>query len=760
MKNIIILSVIVSVSALFAHSWTNATGSQDFNDPLNWFDLPSNYVFSASDNATVNKSGSDAAILSSDAIRGDLDIVRGLESPGEVFITGGTNSFVNLRLGYGQGVLALLDVSGGETSFSGFATIANTGYGRLNVSDGILNINRMQFSQNASSSSDFIMRGGEINITRYLYIGNGGQSQLTMTGGILNVNSEPLRLGRLNKSASGIIDLSGDAIVNALFSYTNIGEEGYAAVYISDDAVMNVDRIQLATISDPNSQGYIYMTGGELNVNGEYFIVGKRGQAGVEVSGGAINADAILLGEGATGETYQANGYLLVSDSGVVNLDNYLEVGSVGTGLVRLEGDSAQINPSQLTVAGNGIAEFVLNGSAGVGRGMTAFGGTSIDQTVHKGSLQLNEGAAVDALFIDGTEVAGDYVVIASSGRVSYLPSGEIIPVSLPAGDASDFLSADSQTAGWGATIYDAGTGSAFVVTSPVNAPKAAWTSAGANDVAVLDDDNAALNSAKAANGAVVGETATASLDVTTGADGQFVNLTIGEEAGSAGTVSVSGGSVAVDSVAYIGKQGSATLDISGGSFETMNLLAATGDTASSDIKISGSASFAANNLLALTAGSKLTISGYQASATVGNLSLDKNADIVFELDETHGVGTGLIVEGNAVLKGKISLVPLDQRIDATYTVLRCSGDIYIETESLIKTSFVNYEIVENGEYKELQVTFFTPDTCEEVVEGGFSLLADMNNDCYVNIEDIAIVATQWLVCNNPQDSNCDVFQN
>jgi len=47
------------------------------------------------------------------------------------------------------------------------------------------------------------------------------------------------------------------------------------------------------------------------------------------------------------------------------------------------------------------------------------------------------------------------------------------------------------------------------------------------------------------------------------------------------------------------------------------------------------------------------------------------------------------------------------------------------------------------------------PDTCAERWQAGEGLLADLNQDCYVNWADFTLFADQWLACNDPQDPNC-----
>ena len=51
-------------------------------------------------------------------------------------------------------------------------------------------------------------------------------------------------------------------------------------------------------------------------------------------------------------------------------------------------------------------------------------------------------------------------------------------------------------------------------------------------------------------------------------------------------------------------------------------------------------------------------------------------------------------------------------------------------------------------------VTVIDP-TCQDVIDSDLLLIGDINQDCYVDLNDFAIAAANWLSCNNPQDSNC-----
>ncbi len=46
-------------------------------------------------------------------------------------------------------------------------------------------------------------------------------------------------------------------------------------------------------------------------------------------------------------------------------------------------------------------------------------------------------------------------------------------------------------------------------------------------------------------------------------------------------------------------------------------------------------------------------------------------------------------------------------------------------------------------------------DSCQKVRDAGYTLAADFNGDCYITIDDIALMAADWLLCNDPEEVDC-----
>ncbi len=85
-----------------------------------------------------------------------------------------------------------------------------------------------------------------------------------------------------------------------------------------------------------------------------------------------------------------------------------------------------------------------------------------------------------------------------------------------------------------------------------------------------------------------------------------------------------------------------------------------------------------------------------------------------------------------------------------------------------ITTPTVTFPLVE-GEYTlrltafdgvapvvdEVVITINLP-SCQDVIDAGLNLAADLTGDCRVNLDDFRVLAQSWLTCVDPQDSTCD----
>ena len=57
--------------------------------------------------------------------------------------------------------------------------------------------------------------------------------------------------------------------------------------------------------------------------------------------------------------------------------------------------------------------------------------------------------------------------------------------------------------------------------------------------------------------------------------------------------------------------------------------------------------------------------------------------------------------------------------------------------------------------YKEITIEVTNP-TCRETIDAGFTIAGDLNDDCHVNLVDLAIMAFNWMKCITPGEEGCD----
>lgn len=231
------------------------------------------------------------------------------------------------------------------------------------------------------------------------------------------------------------------------------------------------------------------------------------------------------------------------------------------------------------------------------------------------------------------------------------------------------------------------------------------------------------------------------------------------------GTLSMNGHNL------YIGGDGIGEFNMSGGTLNVgseRNVILARNAGSEGSLTISGG-HFSCDNYLQVAAGSRgtITVIGSAASIQVGyRLDMKNKVDAVLNfVMDNNGVST--IECGNlAMLQG--ATINFDVTDDYNGTLTEASFDVITATniEMDANTTFNNlddvftfsHEIVDLGDgVKALRLTANEPilNTCEDVKRTHLMSIADLNEDCRVDFLDLAIMARNWLSCNDPQDLNC-----
>lgn len=565
-----------------------------------------------------------------------------------------------------------------------------------------------------------------------LRVGYGATGELHVTGGVSNFNGS-FMAGR-GAAAKGYVYISGGEIT-FLNSYMTVGESGFAHLEISDGTV-RANRFNMATKELATSQSEVVMTGGLIDLT-TTFACGTAGSGNLSLSGGQINVGTLL------------------------------SVGVTGQGLVSINGSAGQIQCGQLAVNSLSTIRLNIDGTTVFGNPITV---TTSDSTL-SGYFDPNFISDPNYIFdpncILGKEHGGLYVAVAAL-------QNDIQP-------SEPNLSPAALDAGWTSQTVNTGAGQAVLLSYPHSGNNVIWTSGSsriwsvpANWNATLDSDDVAvidlagtsgtiLNSIATCSGLVVGSTANGSLDFNNDANAAFGSLLVADKSASSGSLAISDGTLSVASTAIVGSSGNASFTMNGGAFYAGNLIAALNAESTADIQIANNAIVAIDGVVGLNAASKLSISGCQTNVRFGTLTTAQGSELGFVLEGAQGVGNGLVVNGNVVLAGKVQPSFVNGiKTDGTYTLLRSKGKITDKTGgNLVKSmpgSIVSYELVDIGGYHTLQITIYSPATCQEVINAGLGYSGDINEDCTIDILDFAEMASQWLLCNDPQGGvNCSL---
>ncbi len=260
------LVVCTSIASAATYNWTNGAGGNDFNNFNNWSAVPTQF---ATHDFYVNLAGANKAVISGD-LSGNPDDVRVgsiAGSPGELEITGGTNTFTNT---FRVGVLTTtstgtLTMSGGTlTSVLSYCTFGDGGgTAYVTMTGGTINSDRQTWGQTADSTATLDMSGGTINIDY------GDLSPATTSGSIRmgfgNTNLNISGTAVINTHKLGILQGGSINMTGGLINITGPGTLGNG----NPDPESTFDFTE-ADIAADLVMGQIVFDGGVFQVAGNY----------------------------------------------------------------------------------------------------------------------------------------------------------------------------------------------------------------------------------------------------------------------------------------------------------------------------------------------------------------------------------------------------------------------------------------------------------------------------------------------------------
>ncbi len=105
------------------------------------------------------------------------------------------------------------------------------------------------------------------------------------------------------------------------------------------------------------------------------------------------------------------------------------------------------------------------------------------------------------------------------------------------------------------------------------------------------------------------------------------------------------------------------------------------------------------------------------------------------------GQSTITASDGNAQLQNELSAILIGCENDQGYPYNCWSG--YVD-------EFAIYSGVLSADRVATHYAAWQPKNCADVMARGMTLPGDLNGDCQVDLDDFAILASQWHLCDNP----------
>ncbi len=184
-------------------------------------------------------------------------------------------------------------------------------------------------------------------------------------------------------------------------------------------------------------------------------------------------------------------------------------------------------------------------------------------------------------------------------------------------------------------------------------------------------------------------------------------------------------------------------------------------------VKDSGTLTTTTGNFTAQNEG-VLEVLGPDATVSIGgNLSMTQSGSrLIYKTDTVGNFVSGINIAGTATLSNYLEIGLLEGAVlySGTYEVtvltastIDISGLQGIDCSEGCMT--VNsYRVDDNGDGTYSLIVSFeidVPVDCADVYARGFGYATDINEDCSVDLNDFALMAAEWLFCNDPLDAFC-----
>lgn len=430
------------------------TNGHLFIDGTMAFNGTGSLATSTASSISVGGSGSQGTLVLTGSSVGDLSV--NIASGGSVSL--GADLVVDGALSVTDGTLSL---SGHNLTINGMVAVSGSG-----ALGGSVNSN---ITVNGSGSVGSFSLSGSAHTIHDLNLninGSGGTvtvgSDLTVAGA-LHLQSGMLALGNHNLTVSGYVDAIGTGTISSTggtdITINGTGNMGTIEFSSTGSVVgdLNIDvnggNGTIALGSDVTVQGTLFLTGGQLALNGhDLTINGSIDAGGSGNIAASAQSDITVNGSGSAG-TIEFSDTASTLHSLTLNIgggNGSISLGSDATisGTLTLTSGSLSLNGNQLTISGSanagGSGSIMVDNASGItltgsgNMGSLAFSGTSLGSlTVNTsgsgGSITLNSDLTIDGTLAltNGNIITGaNDLTIAAGGTVQGGSAGSYVVTS------------------------------------------------------------------------------------------------------------------------------------------------------------------------------------------------------------------------------------------------------------------------------------------------------------------------------------------
>lgn len=618
--SLVVAAVLAMSSAVPAQTltWTGATNGDWDTTTANWAGTAS--VFSNGSTVTFNDTATGTTGITTAAAVSPAGTVTVNNSTKDYSFSGagGLSGTLNLTK-LGAGALTLSNsnaftgtttLRGGTTTLAGSGVVAATGAGFTAIASStgdsatlvIKDSARLTTNGNfyvgnlAGANGTVLMQSGTIeHVGGFFRVGSDGNGTLNQSGGLITLTAAGVlpTVGRFSTSTSSMMISSGTFQLTGSNSVLQIGAAGSGSLSVSGNGFVDTGT----------------SSGNTLRIVAQ----GAQGTGVVNLDGGTIRTRQVdTTGIGVASSTFNFNGGTLIAVTSNANFMTGLTAANIKSGGARID-----TNGNPIT-----IAQRLLDGTGG--GGLTKIGA---------GTLTLSGSNT----YTGTTTISGG---VLAAGNANALGGGSITL----AGGTLQFTAA-SAGQDWASRFKNSAAAIALDTNGQNVSLAGAIDNTNVGGLTKLSSGTLTLTG----NNTYTGATTVNGGALVLGGNGALTsNLIVGDPAGSAGTVFITGGTVAVSSGFFrIGASGSGTLNQSGGlvTFSNAAALPTIGRLAGStgQMTVSSGTFRLTNSNSAIQVGADLGSNGTLTVSGNGLIDTGTSSGNVLRIIALNGQGTGVV---------------------------------------------------------------------------------------------------------------------